>query len=56
VSIEDTIETERGARVARQRILDTRLDAIEHNQRIWVRVGFVAGILAAGIVLGWLLF
>lgn len=54
VSIEDTIETERGARVTRQKLLDSQLEAIEQNQRFWVRVGMVAGILALGVAIGWL--
>jgi len=50
VSIEDTIETERGTRVARQETLDHRLRRIEN----WVRAAVVAGLIVFGIMIGWL--
>ena len=53
-SFEDTFETDRSTRVARQESLDTRLAAIESNQRFLVRFAVVAGLVAVGIVVGWL--
>lgn len=54
VSLEDTIETDRGARVDRQQVVDDKLGAIEHNQRVLVRLAVVAGLVALGVVIGWL--
>lgn len=53
VSLEDTIETDRGARIARQKQLDALLSNIQANQRFWVRVAMFAGLVALGVVLGW---
>ena len=53
VSLEDTIETDRGARIARQKQLDALLSTIQANQRVWVRVAVVAGLVALGVVIGW---
>lgn len=52
VSIEDTIETERGSRVARQRQLDSQIGVIQANQRFLVRLAVVAGLVALGVVIG----
>lgn len=54
VSIEDTFETERSTRIDRQKLLDGRLDGIEYNQRFLVRLAVIAGILALGVVIGWI--
>lgn len=56
VSIEDTIETDRAARVIRQSALDDRLSKIEAHQRLLVRLAVIAGFVALGVVVGWLLF
>lgn len=53
-SFEDTFETDRSTRVVRQESLDHRLAAIEYNQRFLVRFAVVAGLIGAGIVVGWL--
>jgi hypothetical protein len=56
VSLEDTIETDRGARIARQRQLDGELKGIRNNQTFWKRVGMVAALVTLGIVIGvWVL-
>ena len=54
VSIEDTIELDRSSRIARQRQLDGELRGIHANQRVLVRLAVVAGLVAVGIVIGWL--
>lgn len=56
VSIEDTIETDRAARLARQKTLDTQIEVIQYNQRFLVRLAVIAGLVAAGVALGWWLF
>ena len=53
-SIVDTIETDRASRVARQKLFDTQIEVIQHNQRFLVRLAVVAGLFAAGVVIGWL--
>ena len=56
VSLEDTIETDRAARIARQQTLDGELKGIHANQRLWIRVVVFIAILAVGIGLGvWLM-
>ena len=53
VSIEDTIETDRGSRVARQKQHDAQIAAIQANQRFLVRLAVIAGLVAIGVVIGW---
>lgn len=52
VSLEDTYENDRAARMARQKTLDGRLDTIQHNQRAWIRFVMFAAIIAIGIAIG----
>lgn len=55
VSLEDTIETDRSARIARQQQLDGELKGIHANQRLWIRVVIFVALVAIGIGLGiWL--
>lgn len=56
VSLEDTIETDRAARIARQHILDGELRGIRANQRFWIRLAVLGGFIAIGIGLGIWLF
>lgn len=56
VSLEDTIETDRSARIARQQILDGELRGIRANQRFWIRLGVLIALVSAGVVLGIWLF
>jgi len=56
VSLEDTIETDRSARIARQKQLDTILAGIQANQRLWLRMGFLIALIVAGVILGAWLF
>ena len=56
VSLEDTIETDRAARIARQQTLDGELRGIRANQRFWIRLAILTGLIAIGIVLGIWLF
>ena len=55
VSLEDTIETDRGARIARQQTLDGELRGIRNNQRLWIRAVVFVVLVALGIGIGvWL--
>ena len=54
VSLEDTIETDRASRLARQKLLDSQIAAIQANQRFWIRVGIAAALIALGAVIGYL--
>lgn len=54
VSLEDTIETDRASRVGRQKTLDSQIAVIQANQRFLVRLAVVAGLVAIGVVIGWL--
>lgn len=55
VSLEDTIETDRAARIARQQLLDGELKGIRNNQTFWRRLGMVAALVALGVGIGlWL--
>lgn len=54
VSLEDTYETDRSLRLARQGDLDHKLDAIQRNQRWLVRLAVIAGLVGLGVVIGWL--
>lgn len=56
VSLEDTIETDRAARIARQKQLDAMLAGIQANQRFWIRMGVLFAFVAIGIVMGIWLF
>lgn len=52
VSLEDTIETDRTARIARQQTLDGELKGIRNNQRLWIRVIMTLALIAVGIGIG----
>ena len=52
VAMEDAINSDRASRVARQKTLDGQLEAIQHNQRGWIRFVMFAAICAIGIAIG----
>lgn len=52
VSLEDTIETDRAARIERQEWLAAALAAIQRNQRLWIRVVIVLALVAVGVGIG----
>lgn len=54
LSYEDGLTKDSAARTQRQSDIDVKLAAIEYNQRFLVRLAVVAGLVALGVVIGWL--
>lgn len=53
LSYEDNLERDRLARADRQKELDAKLRAIQHNQQLWIRTVVALALISIGIVIAY---